>query len=589
MYDTKAGEFLGSEEARGRDLSSAANELRLAVARLMKIIALPAATSPVFVSPGVGPAGPSEAQVTEVEPTARPTAATGPAGLFITTDPAGAEVYLGTVRAGTTEPAFQKTDLQAGTRVRVTLRKQDYHDKVFEADLKPGIAKYEGVKLVPAFGALVIETSPTGAKVTIGGREVGTTPYRNERMASGEHLVSVALDLYRSVANEVVEVKDGEVTKKTYALEADFGTLAVDSEPKGARVLVSGKEMGKTPAELRLSPGEYEVVLDLEGHRGRSFKATVARGSRVGITAAQATLERKEFSLTVLADPPMPGAKIYLDGKETGKTAPETLGGISEGTHTLEVRTEKSSGKVEVSGRDGEAKTATVALKESKGTVVQGTGPTEGMVLIPGGTFWMGCVPGDSECEGDEKPRHQVTVDSFHMDTHEVTQAQYERVMGKNPSNFKNCSDCPVENVSWDDARSYCSKVGKRLPTEAEWEYAARGGKDGEVRHGSLGDVAWYDGNSEKKTHPVGKKAPNGFGLYDMLGNVYEWCADWYDEGYYAKSPSKDPHGGESGADRVLRGGSWAGKPGIVRASFRNWFTPDSWDDFIGFRCVRDQ
>jgi len=589
MYDTKAGEFLGSDEARGRDLSSAANELRLAVARLMKIIAVPAATSPVFVAPGAGPAGPSEAGVTEVEPTARPTAATGPAGLYITTDPPGAEVYLGTVRAGTTEPAFQKTDLQAGTRVRVTLRKQDYHDKVFEADLKPGIAKYEGVKLVPAFGALVIETSPQGAKVTIGGREVGTTPYRNERMASGEHLVSLALDLYRSVANEVVEVKDGEVTKKTYTLEADFGTVSVDSDPKGARVLVSGKEMGKTPAELRLSPGEYEVVLDLEGHRGRSFKVSVARGSRVGITAAQATLERKEFSLTVLADPPMPGAKIWLDGKETGKTAPETLGGISEGPHTLEVRTEKSSGKVEVSGRDGEAKTATVALKESKGTVVQGTGPTEGMVLIPGGTFWMGCVPGDSEYSDDEKPRHQVTVDSFQMDTHEVTQAQYERVMGKNPSSFKNCSDCPVEQVSWDDARSYCSKVGKRLPTEAEWEYAARGGKDGEVRYGSLGDVAWYDGNSEKKTHPVGKKAPNGFGLYDMLGNVWEWCADWYDEGYYAKSPSKDPHGGESGADRVLRGGSWYDKPGFVRASNRNWFSSDFWNDFIGFRCVRDQ
>jgi formylglycine-generating enzyme required for sulfatase activity len=211
------------------------------------------------------------------------------------------------------------------------------------------------------------------------------------------------------------------------------------------------------------------------------------------------------------------------------------------------------------------------------------------MVLIPGGTFWMGCVPGDSECGGDEKPRHQVTVDSFHMDTHEVTQAQYERVMGKNPSNFKNCSDCPVENVSWDDARSYCSKVGKRLPTEAEWEYAARGGKDGEVRHGSLGDVAWYDGNSEKKTHPVGKKAPNGFGLYDMLGNVWEWCSDWYDEGYYAKSPLKDPHGAESGANRVLRGGSWYYGPGIVRASNRGRNTPDDRNFNIGFRCVRDQ
>ena len=600
LFETKSGNLRSQKSVSGADLDALSAPAREAVKGMVGslVAAVSAPSGPVFLAPGAGPAGPSEAQVTEVEPTQKPTAATGPAGLYITTDPAGAEVYLGTVKAGTTEPAFQNTDFQAGTRVRVTLRKQDYHDKVFEVDLKPGIAKYEGVKLDPAFGTLVIESSPSGAKVTMGGREVGTTPYRNERMASGEHLVSLVLDLYRSVANEVVEVKDGEVTKKTYALEADFGTVSVDSEPKGARVLVSGKEMGKTPAELRLSPGDYEVVLDLEGHRGRSFKVAVARGASVSITSAQAKLERKEFSLTVLADPPVPGAKIWLDGKETGKTAPETLGGVSEGTHTLEVRTEKSSGKVDVSGRDGEAKTATVALKEVSGPVVaappggqvaQGSGAAEGMVLIPGGTFWMGCVPGDSECKDGEKPRHQVTVDSFYMDTHEVTQAQYERVMGKNPSDFKNCSDCPVENVSWDDARSYCSKVGKRLPSEAEWEYAARGGKDGEVRHGSLGDVAWYDGNSEKKTHPVGKKAPNGFGLYDMLGNVYEWCSDWYDEGYYAKSPLKDPHGAESGAYRVLRGGSWFNVSRNVRASGRFGYTPGTGYYNLGFRCVRDQ
>jgi formylglycine-generating enzyme required for sulfatase activity len=178
------------------------------------------------------------------------------------------------------------------------------------------------------------------------------------------------------------------------------------------------------------------------------------------------------------------------------------------------------------------------------------------MVLISGVTFWMGCVPGDDECDSDMKPRHQVTVSSFWMDTHEVTQARYKGEMGRNPSRFKGCADCPVESITWHEARDNCARVGKRLPTEAEWEFAARGGKEGEVRHGPLEAVAWYSGNSGDKTNPVGRNQPNGYGLYDMLGNVSEWCSDWYDEGYYGKSPSRDPAGPGSGraAKSVAKG-----------------------------------
>ena len=152
----------------------------------------------------------------------------------------------------------------------------------------------------------------------------------------------------------------------------------------------------------------------------------------------------------------------------------------------------------------------------------------DGMVYVAGGTFQMGSNSGYD----NEKPVHTVTVSSFYMDATEVTQAEYRKVMGKNPSRFSGCDDCPVENVSWHDANEYAKKVGKRLPTEAEWEYAARGGNKskGYSYSGSndLDAVGWYDNNSRSKTHPVAQKQPNELGLYDMSGNVWEWCSAPY-------------------------------------------------------------
>jgi len=208
-------------------------------------------------------------------------------------------------------------------------------------------------------------------------------------------------------------------------------------------------------------------------------------------------------------------------------------------------------------------------------------------VYIPGGTFQMGCVPGDSYCEADEKPRHTVTLDGFYITNTEITQELYEEVMGKNPSYFAGCARCPVEQVSWDDARAFCEAIGGRLPTEAEWEYAARGGVDGEIRYGDLDDIAWWNGNSGGKTHPVGQKEPNGYGLYDMLGNVWEWVSDWYDGSYYEDSPQNNPQGPPSDECRVDRGGSWWHcTPQYLRSSDRGSSAPSYRNDRIGFRCV---
>jgi formylglycine-generating enzyme required for sulfatase activity len=229
-------------------------------------------------------------------------------------------------------------------------------------------------------------------------------------------------------------------------------------------------------------------------------------------------------------------------------------------------------------------------------------------VLIPSGEYDMGCSKEDSDCYSDEKPAHRVKITKpFYMSKYEVTQAQWQKLMGNNPSAFvgancnspNGCDNHPVENVSWNDVQKFIEFLNKkekkiyRLPTEAEWEYAARGGSTTKYYFGNdesvLGEYAWYTNNSDSKTHPVGQKKPNGFGLYDMSGNVYEWTGDWFDSSYYNKFENQlaiDPKGAETGSIRVLRGGSWYYRPQSVRSSHRNDWLPDYRNDFIGFRFV---
>ena len=217
------------------------------------------------------------------------------------------------------------------------------------------------------------------------------------------------------------------------------------------------------------------------------------------------------------------------------------------------------------------------------------------MVYITGGTFTMGCTSEQgSDCYNDEKPAHQVTVSSFRMGKYEVTQAEWEAVMGSNPSSFKNCPNCPVENVSWNDVQNFLRRLNEltggnyRLPTEAEWEYAARGGKgsNGYKHSGSdnIGAVAWYEDNSGNRTHPVGEKAANELGLYDMSGNVMEWCSDWY--GYYSRGDQTNPKGPSTGSDRVFRGGEWDFDARHCRVSIRFGNHPEYRDYSSGFRLV---
>lgn len=215
-----------------------------------------------------------------------------------------------------------------------------------------------------------------------------------------------------------------------------------------------------------------------------------------------------------------------------------------------------------------------------------------GFVFVKGGCYEMGDAFGDGQ--SDKKPVHNVCVSDFYMGKYEVTQGQWQTVMGSNPSNFKNCgANCPVEQVSWNDTQEFIGrlngKTGKsyRLPTEAEWEYAARSGGKREKYAGGddLDRVAWYSSNSGSTTHSVGTKAANGLGLHDMSGNVWEWCQDWYGEKFYGESPKDNPRGPSSGQYRVLRGGSWANIPEEnVRAAYRYSNLPALRSYYFGFR-----
>jgi formylglycine-generating enzyme required for sulfatase activity len=206
---------------------------------------------------------------------------------------------------------------------------------------------------------------------------------------------------------------------------------------------------------------------------------------------------------------------------------------------------------------------------------------------IPAGFFQMGCSNGDIECFNNEKPVRIVTITKgFWIGETEVTQAAYEKVTGQNRSVSKSAK-LPVENVSWHEAQSYCQAAGMRLPTEAEWEYAARAGSD-QSRYGELGAVAWYGGNSEGRTHEVGQKAANVWGLYDTLGNVWEWMADWYVEVHPANSEA-DPGGPSSGEYRSTRGGNFRADARSVRVSVRRRDVPGRRSPFTGFRCVESE
>ena len=314
--------------------------------------------------------------------------------------------------------------------------------------------------------------------------------------------------------------------------------LYVTTTPSGVTVYVDGKKVGTTPVEGKeIARGSHKVKLGKEGYQDKTFTRTFG--------------DKPVVINETLAETPKPQAPAQTASTST---------------------------------TSGSKKTYTV------------NGVSFTMVRVAGGTFTMGASSSDSDAYSDEKPAHQVTLSNYSIGETEVTQALWQAVMGSNPSSFTGNLQRPVETVSWNDCQEFIGKLNSltggtfRLPTEAEWEYAARGGNRsiGYKYSGgdNLGSVAWYDGNSSSTTHPVKGKQPNELGLYDMSGNVWEWCADWFDSSYYASSPQNNPKGPSAGSDRVIRGGSWGSIARSCRVSYRISYAPSSTYSHLGLRLV---
>lgn len=408
--------------------------------------------------------------------------------------------------------------------------------------------------------AFITVTCPTSAVSVYADKKfVGCVPWTGG-IKDGMHLIEVRKDGYRSQQRTIQLSQQQKMDVAFDELVAILGNLSVNYKPFGADIYVDGKKLGQSPRVFNgLLAGNHQVEVRKDGYATDSKTVTISEGKT---TSLQGTLDE----ILILDENGEPvnqrtsTSKMYASLLESVKLASQ----ISPTSYNKEI---------------------SIPVKD---------GITIEMVKVEAGTFMMGATPEMDNAWNDEKPVHQVTLtQDYYLGKYEVTQALWQAVMGNNPSYFKG-DNLPVEQISWNDCQEFIEKLSNitsrkfRLPTEAEWEYAARGGKKGRGYRYSgsdnLADVAWYEGNSNGMPQPVGTKQMNELGIYDMTGNISEWCQDWFGE--YSTSCQTNPIGVGSGMHHVDRGGNWYCKSGGCRSSNRSHYEPEECKKFLGFRLA---
>jgi len=462
----------------------------------------------------------------------------------------------------------------------------------------------------------IFDPEPHVVSVWMDGKEVGTSENQITGVSPGRHEVALKATGYFDYVEQLNFVAGVPSALRRIQLRKTTATLRVEMiEPALATVFISGRERGTTAKLVSgIAPGEAEVVFRAEGYREHVERMNFEAGQ--DLVRQSIRLEVLPSKLTLTAN--LVGAEVVVDGTVLGTTTGEAdVFEVAPTAKYLEVRRRGYVAFTQrLDLRPGRAASARASLSRAQpsGTAATASASSSEMATCPAGyvrilpgTFTMG-FPQRGSGRYVNQDQHQVTITrAYCMKATEVTQGEWLALMGGNPSTFQQCGlACPVEQVSWDDAVLYANALsrreglpecyvgsglsglacrGYRLPTEAEWEYAARAGRKS-AGPGNLDSVAWYAENAGGTTSAVGQKQPNAWGLYDMIGNVWEWTGDRFG-GY--EGAVTDPLGPSSGSSRATRGGSWNCSPDMVRVEVRGSDAPSFRNRYLGFRLVRTE
>ena len=455
-----------------------------------------------------------------------------------------------------------------------------------------------------------LSVQPVNAVVTVDGelRSLDADGSLMLRLPRGSHSYAIQAPGYEP--QEATFTLGVEKVTREISLESVMATLDVSCATQGASIYVNDqlKSSGSRWTGT-LNAGSYLVEARKDGYYGARETVSLAQKESRSVTLPELTARTGSIDVSYK---PL-NSEVWVDGKRLG-TSPDVFKGVLVGSRKVTIKKDGYVAKeLTADVREGETAVLSGTLEKaaasdgtyaSSGAVVSVAGALEFnvkgvrfvMVAVQGGTFTMGATPEQgSDAFDDEKPAHKVTLLSYYIGQTEVTQELWTAVMSSNPSHHKGeGANLPVEKVSWNDCQEFIEKLNAitgrrfRLPTEAEWEYAARGGNRSRDYKYSGGDdidaVAWYSDNSGLKTHAVATKSANELGIYDMSGNMWEWCQDWY--GSYSSVAQTNPTGPTSGSSRVFRGGCWYSRAKSCRSSSRNGLGASFSNYYLGLRLA---
>lgn len=496
----------------------------------------------------------------------------------VTSTPSGASVFLDEKQVGQTPLTL---DCIASGSHSLRLQAPQYAVERRNVSVADGQTANVAVTLAARFAEITVQ-APQGAVVTVDGDRKGSGTL-SWRQSEGLCDIVVSMAGHRD-ARRQLEVVAGRAQTVQLTPQPIYGSASVDSDLIDAEIWIDGKQYGVTPNVVeRLLVGSHTLVLKKSGYADIQQQFSVEEGKEASLSVKLPAGRSVQFTSE------KPGMQIIVDGKKLGTTPLTAVVGI--GHHSVSAM--RGGDIIDVRDLDITSAGAplTMAFRDFNHTfTVNGVQFT--MVEVGGGTFTMGATSEQgSDAWDEETPAHQVTLSDYYIGQTEVTQALWEAVMGSNPSDHRG-DNLPVEQVSWDDCQVFIQELNQltgkqfRLPTEAEWEYAARGGRKSRgykyAGGNNIDSVAWCDGNSGNETHPVATKQANELGIYDMSGNVCEWCSDWC--GDYTSSSQSDPQGPSSGLYRVIRGGCYYNFARNCRVSYRISNTLDYRSGYLGLR-----